>query len=298
MSTVNNRVKRPQTVVINGVDNGGLMSAKITSGFDQILKTPFDGLQVSIRDKYTQFCRGDVTTQDFATFYTLLTGTLGTYVCYERKSGTAEATGWLKHTIKNPVIHKISFSISKDGYSTVSFSFECKAASETEGLSALWTVTDSQSAPTYIAAERGGFRIISAVHGSTDIYHNTGFEFSLAGILTKESNDEDIAYTCVEVDTPYDISGSLSFQDGTISNSLLKAQTLILAAAANLVLTVASSAGAANKVITIANVDFDNFSSDSSSEATFTGYSVSFGIANNATTQLTLSGANKIITFA
>jgi hypothetical protein len=298
MATVNNRVKRPQAVVINGVDNGGLMTARITAGFDQVLKTPFDGLSVPVRDKFVQFCRGDVTTQDFATAYSLMTGTLGTYVFYERKSGVAAASGWIKHTIKNPVIHKIAISINKDGYSTVSFSFECQAASETEGVAALWVPTDSQSEPTYIEASRGGFRIVSITHGVVSIYHNMALEFSLAGILTKESNDSDVGYTCVEIDTPYDISGSLSFQDGSIATSLLKAQSLLLAEAAELEVTVRSSSGAADKVITIANVDFDSMSSDSSADATFTGYQLSFGIANDPDVPLTLVGTNKIITFA
>ena len=298
MVTTNTRVKRPQAVVINGVDAGGLMAASIQTGYDNILKSPFDGLAVPVRDKLTEFCRGSIVTQDFSEFYNLLIGTVGTYVFYERKSGIAEATGWIKHTITNPVIWQVNLSLNKDGYATVSFNFECKAADETKGIADFWVPLDDQSAPSYISADRGGHRVVTAVHGAANLYHITGFEFSLAGILTKESNDSDVGYSCVEIDLPYDISGSISFQDATIAAAKLKGQTLLTAAAAALVLTVKSSSGGANKTITIANVDFDNLSDNSSPDSEFTGYQLSFGIANDPDTPLTLAGDNKIIAIA
>jgi len=53
--------------------------------------------------------------------------------------------------------------------------------------------------------------------------------------------------------------------------------------------------GAASQVITIANVDFDNVESDSNPGADFTGYRGNFGIANAASSPLTLTGTNKIL---
>jgi len=298
MPTVNNRIKKPQSSVINGVDSGGLMTAFINCGYEQIMTSPFDGLSLGTRDKYAQFRRGSIVSQDFSKFYSLLTGTVGTLVFYERKSGTAEATGWMKHTITNPVIHNMKLSVSKEGFSTISYSFECKAADPTKGFADMWSVTDSQSAPTYVAAARGGWRVVSTTHGAVNIYHTTAFDFSLAAVLTKESNDGDIAYTCVELDLPWSASGSISFQDATITSSKLKCQDLIAAVPADLTVTLSSSGGAANKVITIANVDFDNASSNSDIGSPFTGYQLPFGIADDPDTPLTLGGSNKIITIA
>ena len=36
MATVNNRVGLPQAIVINGIDTGGAMTARISAGYDTI----------------------------------------------------------------------------------------------------------------------------------------------------------------------------------------------------------------------------------------------------------------------
>jgi len=92
MSTVNNRVGVPQAVTINGVDAGGAMQIQIDCGYDNRPQSAPDGLEVALKDKEIQYCRGRLTTQDWVEFVNLLTGAVGTYVCYERRSGMAAAT--------------------------------------------------------------------------------------------------------------------------------------------------------------------------------------------------------------
>ncbi|MBW8017435.1 MAG: hypothetical protein FVQ82_14745 [Planctomycetes bacterium] len=305
MATVNKRTSIPQAVVINGVDAGGDMTVRITAGFDQKNQSAPDGLEVPVKDKEIQYVRGSVTTQDWIHAVELLTGALGTLVFYERKSGVAAATGYIKHTIVNPVIHKMRLSISKKRYAEVSFGFECRAADETAGITDMHTTEDTQAAPSYISAARGGVRIISATHGTggtlLSILHSTAFEFSIALPLVKESNDADVGYTCVDARLDgLGCEGKTSFQDGGVKavTTQLLIQQLIIAAAGPLVLTVRQSQAATNKLITIANVDFDNVYSDSDVNSEFTGYSADFDIANVAGTPVTLDGANKIITIA
>jgi len=303
MATVNKRVSIPQAVAINGIDAGGSMTARIISGFEQKNQSAPDGLEVPVKDKEIQYVRGSVTTQDWVHAVELLTGTLGTLVFYERKSGVAAATGYIKHTITAPVIHRMRLSINKKQYATVSLDFECRAADETAGITDMHTTEDEQAAPAYVSAARGGVRIISATHGTGEtllsILHSTAFEFSIALPLVKESNDADVGYTCVDARLDGLIcEGKTSFQDGGVKaeTTQLLVQQLIVAAAGPLVLTVRQSQAATDKVITIANVDFDNVYSDSDVNSDFTGYSGDFDIANVAGTPVELDGTNKIIT--
>jgi len=297
MATVNKRVYRPQAMAINGVDAGGAMSANIQEGYDNVLRSSPDGLQVPLRDREVQFCRGTVVTQDWVEAIALLTGTLGTYVFYERKSGVAEASGYIKHTITAPVIHRINLAITKGGYATVSFDFECKPADPTKTIADMHAMTDSQNAPTYIAAARGGFRVVSAVFATTiNIYHVTAFNFTIVLRLVKECNDADIGYTCVDALLDgLTANGSISFQDATITAATLLAQMLVTHAKGTLILTLTQGQGSAAKVVTVAGVEFDNAGQTSDANAPFTEFTANFEIANDPTTQLTLAGTNKII---
>jgi len=296
MATVNNRTGLPQAMSINGVDAGGGMSASIKSGYDNVIRSSPDGLQVPMKDKECQFVRGSVVTQDWVEAINLLTGAVSTYVFYERKSGVAEATGFIKHTITNPVIHKMNLRFQQGGYATASFDFECRFASETATLANAWAMTDTQNVPTYITAARGGYRITSALHGALAIHAVTSFDFSLNLPLVKACNDSDIGYTCVDARVDgLTADGSINFQDSGITSTQLLAQQLLVAARASLVVTVVQSQGATAKVITIAGVDFNSIGSDPSADKMFTEYSAAFEVSNNTTTQLTLAGSNKII---
>ncbi len=300
MATVNMRLGLPQAMTINGVDAGGLMTAVIQCGYENIMRSAPDGLEVGLKDKEVQFVRGTIVTQDWVEAVNLLTGAVGTYIFYERKSGVAAATGYVKHTLTNPVIHRVAIGITKGGYAVVTFDFECRAADETKTIADMWALLDSQAAPTYVSAARGGYRVESAAHGgSIDIYHVTAFDFTLTLPLIKACNDADVAYTCVDARLDgLTAGGSISFQCGEITGAILTCQELIAASAAALVLVVTQGGGAADKTITIAGCDFSNIGSSSSVGAPFTEYSAAFDVANDTGTQLTLSGDNKIITIA
>ncbi len=306
MATVNKRTSNPQASVINGIDTGGTMSASITEGFENKMQSAPDGLTLPVKDKEIQFCRGVVATQDWAVVISILTGTLGTYVFYERMSGVAEANGYIKHTITNPVIHNVRFSLTKEGYAVATFAFECRAADETKGFADMHVPLDAQAAPSYIAAARGGFRIISTTHGTggstINLYHITGFDFTITLPLAKACNDADIGYTCVDARLDgMTAEGSIGFQDSEVTGGATKSQQLLAAAKGPLVLTVAQGQGAANKVITTANVDFDSVGGNAANSArgtNYTGHTAAFDVANDAGTPLTLAGDNKIITIA
>jgi hypothetical protein len=305
MATVNKRSKLLLSNVINGVTAGGATVARIDAGYDEIVKSTPDGLQIPFVERATQFVRGSQTWECWAELINLLTGTVGSSVFYERKSGIAAATGYVKHQINNPVIYRANLNQSKGQYMTATAEFECRFASETAIISDVWAMTDSQAAPTFNVAARGGWRIISATFtpassSAINLYHLLSFNFSIALALAKASNDSDKGYTAVDADLEagVDCSGSLTLEDSTVASSVILAAQLLLAARGTLVLTVAQGAGAANKTITINGVQFGSGGRSLDAGKPFNDGSIGFTVTNNSTTPLTLAGANKIIAIA
>jgi nitrogen fixation protein len=292
MSTINKRVSKPQAYVINGVDAGGGMTVAIQEGWEEILRSAPDGLQFPIVDKACQFCRGVIVSQDWTQMINLLTGT-GNYVFYERASGAVEAAGYTKHTINNPIIHQVHLRFNQKGYATIQAAFECMAADPTKTISDMHQIQTGQAAPTYIPAARGGWRIVSIVFGSVNAYHGMALSFSITMPLSKACNDGDIAYTAVDAFlNGMTTAGSIELQDSSVYQSLLTG------AINNLVITVKQSQGAANKILTIANVSFLHTAENSDVHAEYTHYTLGFEVVNDPNTPLTLAGTNKIITIA
>lgn len=299
MTTVNTRIMQPQAMTINTIANGGLMTLRLNAGYDNILQTPVDGLELSLIDRLTEFVRGNMTGQDWVHIIELLTGVVGTSVHYQRKSGAEEATGYIKHTITNPVIYKCNLSLQHRGYASAGADFECRAADPTKGIADIWVPLDAQAPPTYISAARG-IEITACLHGALAIYHVTRLELNIEMPLIKASQDGDVGYTAVDaLLSGIKASGSLTFQDAGITAAQLKAVQLIKAAKAALVLTVKLSQGATAKTLTLANVLFTSLGQDSNADSKdYDTFNLPFIIANDATTQLTLTGTNKIITIA
>lgn len=67
-------------------------------------------------------------------------------------------------------------------------------------------------------------------------------------------------------------------------------------AAANLVITVTQSAGAGDKVITIARTIFATAGANSNVQSDYSDYRANFEVTNDPATPLTLDGTDKIIT--
>lgn len=297
MTTVNKRNNLPMGMLINGVDAGGLMQCRIAAGYDGIIESAPDGLGLTTVDREAQFIRGSVVTQDFATILDILAGTLANYTFYERKSGVASATGWVKHVLANPVIHRVRLEQAKGSFVTAAFDFECRFASEAATISSTWAMTDSQAAPTFSAPARAGYRVKSTLFGELAIYHVLSFSFDLAMRLVKACNDLDIGYTAVDVNLEAGMTagGSLAIQDATISSAALLTARLLDLGKADLALTLTSSMGAADKIVTVANVLFTGGDADSNVANDFSGYSMAYRVSNDPAMPLTLDGDNPII---
>lgn len=298
MATVNKRTFLPQATVINGVSVGGTVNVEIQSGYENIHSSTPDGLVLPVEDRECQFVRGTVTVEDWPDAVGLLTGTVSSLVFYERKSGTAAATGYVKHTLLNPKVHTIRLSVNKGGWASIAFGFECQFASDIATINDVWAVTDAQAAPTYIDTARGGWRITSAKHGAVDIYHLLSLSFDINVPILKACNDADIGYTAVDLaESGMTVGGNLGLQDAGVTSSILAANALLAAAADSLVVTVVQGGGATSKVITIARCQFTG-GSQTGGGNTYSQFSLRFGVTNNPSAPLTLDGENKIITIA
>ena len=301
MATTNYRVGQPQALTVNGVDAGGLMSARIQAGYDEIVRSSPDGLAgPPISDRLAQYVRGTITTQDWIEAINLLTGSLGTKVFYERKSGVAAATGYLKHTITNPVIHRIALGFRKGGYATCAYDFECRAADETKTIADMWTPLDGQAAPSHITSARGGYRLSTGtfkLFGQISLNHITAFDLAIGLNLVKESNEDDVGYTCVDARLEgMPVTGSVTIQGSAVASSLLTAQRLVAAGRDILGFIATQSQGATRKTFTIAGVQFTGFEKTSDVNAPFSEFRCDFEVCNSVGTPLTLDGANKILT--
>jgi hypothetical protein len=130
------------------------------------------------------------------------------------------------------------------------------------------------------------------------------FQLALSLSLLKESNDADVAYTCVDAMVDgLRAEGSMTFQDSAIKATTLelKGQLLLAAARGNLVLTITQGGGAAAKTVTIAGVTYDTArrsAANAGGRPQFSTEQVTFSVGNDTTTQLTLAGANPILTIA
>ncbi|HAL45684.1 MAG: hypothetical protein A2Y12_06165 [Planctomycetes bacterium GWF2_42_9] len=302
MATVNKRVHQPQALTINAIAAGGLVTHNINIGYDDEVQNAVDGMALAFTDLLTEFVRGTFTTEDWVHAIELLTGT-GTDVFYQRKSGTAEASGYIKHTITNPVIYKIQLVLTHRKRANVTGSYECKAADENDGIADLWTMTDSQAAPTQIDPA-AGLEITACALGSLSIYHVTRLELNIEMPLLKASQDGDVGYTAVDaIQSGMRAYGSISFQDAEITTSQIKAAQLLATARASLVATVKQAQGASAKTLTIAGVKF-NSAGQTTNAGSHGGtvnpdeFTANFIITNNTTTPLTIAGTNKIVTIS
>lgn len=298
MATVNHRAFLPQATVINGVSVGGTVSVALEAGFESLHTSTPDGLVLAVQDRETQYVRGVCVVEDWPAAINLLLGAVGSLVYYERKSGVAAATGYLKHTLLNPKIHNVRLSINKGGWATVSFGFECQFASEVATINDVWAITDTQAAPTYLPTARGGWRISDAKHGQTDIFHLMSLSLDITRPMLKACNDADVGYTAVDLaESGMTVGGSIGFQDASVDSSILQCNKLLVASLATLTATIVQSGSAAAKVITIARCQFTGGGANGGGN-TYSQFDLRFGVTNDPAAPLTLDGDNKIITIA
>ena len=275
MAIVNRRLLHAQhrgataaTANINGVAAGGLMSASIQCGYDDIITAGADGYSFPEVDRLTQFVRGTIQCQDWVDVLDVLKGAVGSYVFYERESGLAT---WTKHQINDPYIHSASFNLTHRGRGNVNFGFECWASDTGIGFSDIWKRTTGQALPAKTLAYEPSVEITAGAHGATTFYHTLNLSLNINSQPTRASHDGDVGYTAVDlVWGGVPISGTLAIQD---SNTML---TLLGNAEANLVFTVKQAQGAANKTLTIKNVLFTNMGSTSSAGPGYTPYTLDF----------------------
>ena len=292
MALVNKRLLHAQFRIsdaasdsVNGIDVGGLMSASIQAGFDDVITAGADGFSMPEVDRLTQFVRGSVNTQAWTLILDILAGTVEKYQFYERESGAAS---YRVNQFRNPYIHTASINLAHRGRADCAFSFECWASDVDIGVSELWITSDAISDSTVASAitYAPGLEIEACTHTAA-VYHVLGFSMSIAGQLSKASGDSDVGYTALDIvwgGQP--ISGSLTIQDSDRYLSLLTS------AKADLVLTVKQAQGAASKTLTIKDVIFTGLDSTSNAGPGYTGYTLSW-VQNSAQASRWGYAANK-----
>ena len=264
------------TAVINGIAAGGLVNGTIDYGYEDILTTPADGTTFPEVDRLTQFVRGNITSQDWVNVLAVITGTVSSYIWYERESGLATVC---KNTLLNPVIHQAGITLTHRQHATCNWAFECKAADDDDGFAALFAADTGAVLPAAVTPSTRGLEILALAHGgSLDIYHVQQLQWNLQATLTRGSGDGDVGYTAVDrVWGGQPLGGSITIQELNAAGADAKAAMAILAAAeGDLVATVLTSQGGANKTLTLKNVVFTTSQQNLDSSGAYMSTTINF----------------------
>ena len=261
MTTTNNRVLHAQNSVINGVSAGGLVTASIFEGFDSVVSSPADGLEMPTTDRFMKVVRGSMVSQDWVELLNIIQGTVGTFVFYEQESG---ATSYLKHTITEPVVHAATLDIPVKGFATCTWQFHCRPVADDDTFADMWTKLPGQAVPTAILSNRAVNITGDCMLASTPIPHVTGVTLNINGGLAVSGNDGALTNSGVDVVWGGNaINGTLTSQDPNIT------QTLLDAALGDLIIPLTAAKGGlsphVNQTLTIKQVEF--ISNDNSSNA-------------------------------
>jgi hypothetical protein len=265
------------TLNINGVSAGGLMSANIDAGFDSIIRASHDGLSFPVNERLIPYVRGSITCQDWEKVISVFNGTLGTYTFYEALSGAAT---YYPHTITNPVIHSFSLNLLNGGYSSVTWNFECKPADGTKTITDMFASGAAAAKPAYLASQRA-VKIVSATHVSA-IGYVTGATVNFTSNLLREMSDGGLGYTTVEAAEPYNITGSVTFQNNDVASSKQYLTLLLTGAASDLVIVMKDSGLGGTATLTIKNVFFTTGNANKTSDGGYNSCTANFIMSDSS----------------
>ncbi len=281
----NTRLFHARDSSIVGIDAGGLMTANIQAGYDDILTSPADGNAVPDTDRATKFIRGTMVTQDWVEMQNIIAGVGDEIIFFEKESTKNTYT---RNTLTGVHVHNATLNLAHRGYGTMSIAFECQFDVGDKFID-VWardTAVAAAALPDLTAAR--GTEITDAVH-SVAMPHILGLTLNMAGQLATASHDGDEGITAVDVlyeGTP--ITGTLTVQDSETVLIRLDDTSLVTP----LVLTIKQSAGAAVKTITIANCVFTGLGNSSAAGANYTSYAMDFYVHGDTIgTPLTIANA-------
>ena len=269
--------------IINGVSLGGLMSASIQCGYDDIVTAGADGYSFPETDRLTQFVRGTIQCQDWKEVLNVLGGASSRYVFYERESGGAT---WRMNTLYDPYIHSATLNFDHRGRASVSFGFECWASDAATGFSALWARSDAMGLPSDVISYSPGMEMTAGILGTSPVlgepfYHLLNLTVNISGQIVRASGDGDVGYTAVDIvwgGVP--MGGSMTFQDASDAWNLLQEVE------SDLYITINQCQGESDAYLILQNVLFTNLGSTSSAGPGHTPYTLDFILNSDGTTPI------------
>ncbi len=269
------------TANFNGQDAGGLMSANIDAGFDNIINPTHDGLIFPIPEKLIPYVRFSVQSQDVEQAIAVFNGASDDYTFYTKETGLAS---YDMQVLLFPQIHSLDINLVNNGYSSCSWSAECKPVDGTKTHKDMWASTINTEKPAFLSSNRA-VKIVSVV-GTSTITHVMGVTFSLNATLLRESMDGALGYTQIEMEN-YTAGGSVTFQDTTVATSTLLAVKLLNDAVANLTITMKDSGLAGTATYVIKNVTYTNITTNRDDSGNYVSHTANFIVSDNSGTPVT-----------
>jgi len=282
----------------------GATSFEARYGFRAVQSQGDGSIGIAARDKTRLYTSGRLACEDIAAFGTLI----GLFEAAESLSVMAEgklagnAVKGVKATLAHAKLVGAGLSFQAGRHAQSTFDFRGSVAPATVVPSAEVTVVEvATKAITYAAGLRGVV-IKSAVftpHGGGAItpLGVTGLDVNLRYQADQAAGDNDYGES-VEVGSA-EVSGSLSFQDQTITTLATVGQQLAAADWGVLAITYSQQAGAADKVLSLANLAFEDEAMTKGANR-YGANRMGFGcfFQNGADMYKVGSGTNKIISVA
>lgn len=285
--------------IVDSQQVSGINAMQATHGH-RFVTAHGDGIGIlQARDKDVAFGNCQLSSFDLANFQTILAAAEGSKI-------TVQADGYIsggtskRLACSGSVLSAASLTLAQNQYANATFSFDTSWGASDSDFNDKHLYTDQARSNTPIAPGHA-YRLNSATLNITsDIIALgvTGFDVRIQGNVLRTFGDTEFGET-VDV-THYDVTGTLTFQDHSVSTAKTLAQNLMESTevGGQLDLVVSAVGGASTYTLSIDNIKFGE-TLDAWGNQQYGACQISWGIFGQiGTTVHTLAGSNPIIAVA
>lgn len=299
----NSRTFRAEAVTTNGATAlGGVTTITTRARFLDIVTSQPDGSIGAVVDRRGQAVEIEMESTDVAKGFTVLNGAEQATVFSTKESGAAT---YQRRTTGVTVLNRLSMQFARERDATMRLSGQCRFGSG-EDVTDIITALAAQTAPTVVIPARL-YRPFSAIWTETQedpvtLAHVEALSLSLQAGLISDQNDVDLGTEAVDRVEFEPLEVTLTIRDFGVSGGLDRAVNTLAAGLGTLAVSLRGRGGAANKTLTIRNLQWRDASPEHGpgySQAVLSGVAGWHDLRPAANPAVfTLTGANALAAFA
>jgi len=254
----NNRVFLAQGLTTNGIAVGGLAEISVDAGYQNIIRSSPDGA-VGTEDVDRAGLAVDVSLSgtDVTKGNAILAAAVGDTEFYGKESGAAT---WQKRTMPGVLWHSLDLDLPQTADGSMSLRGAIRFAEGTTTLAQVIAATGEQTQQPVITYPARLFRPHNAIFDpGSEIPPKNLVSVRLALAveqLLQDFGDDDLGMTAVDITGWNDLQVTLVHKDASEINGRDRATQLIEAGRGILTVTLMGRGGAANKTLTINNLQW------------------------------------------